>query len=104
MGGPEHVARLGETYLSYQKHIKHMFFEVLCRNGSWGRILAPFGLHFGGISEALGSALGPWGPLGEVLEVSETGLGIDVFSSIILGGSRIPRSPEAEGDRWVWGA
>ena len=63
-----------------------------------------FRLHFGGISEALGSALGPWGPLGEVLEVSETGLGIDGFSLIIQGGSRIPRTLKVEGDRWVWGA
>ena len=63
-----------------------------------------FRLHFGGISEALGSALGPWGPLGEVLEVSETGLGIDGFTLIIQGGSRIPRSLKAGGDRVVWGA
>ena len=63
-----------------------------------------FRLHFGGISEALGSALGPWGPLGEVLEVSETGLGIDGFSWIIQGGSRIPHSPEVGGDNLVWGA
>ena len=63
-----------------------------------------FRLHFGGISEALGSTLGPWGPLGEVLEVSETGLGIDGFSSIIQGGSRIPRTLKVEGDSVVWGA
>ena len=54
--------------------------------------------------EALGSASGPWGPLGEVLEVSETGLGIDGFSLIIQGGSRIPRTLKVGGDRWVWGA
>ena len=60
-----------------------------------------FRLHFGGISEALGSALGPWGALGEVLEVSETGLGIDCFSLIIQGGSSIPRSPQVECDNLV---
>ena len=57
-----------------------------------------FRLHFGDISEALGSALGPWGALGEVLEVSETGLGIDGFSLSIQGGSRIPHSLQVEGD------
>ena len=65
---------------------------------------ALFRFHFGCISEALDSALGPWGPLGEVLEVSETGLGIDGFTLIIQGGSRIPRSPQVDGDRVVWGA
>ena len=63
-----------------------------------------FRLRFGCISEALGSALGPWGPLGEVLEVSETGLGIDGFSLIIQGGSRILSHMKVEGDRSVWGA
>ena len=65
---------------------------------------ALFRLHFKGISEALGSALGPWGPLGEVLEVSETGLGIDGFSLIIQGGSRILSLRKVEGDSVVWGA
>ena len=63
-----------------------------------------FRLHFGCISEALDSALGPWGTLGEVLEVSETGLGIDGFSLIIQGGSRILSHRKVEGDRSVWGA
>ena len=63
-----------------------------------------FRLHFGCISEALDSALGPWGTLGEALEVFETGLGNDGLSLIIQGGSRIPHSLKAGGDRWVWGA
>ena len=65
---------------------------------------ALFRLHFGCISEALDSALGPWGTLGEVLEVSETGLGIDGFTLIIQGGSRILSHKEAGGDNLVWGA
>ena len=63
-----------------------------------------FRLHFGGISEALGSALGLWGPVGEVLEVSETGLGIDGFTLIIQGGSRIPHSSKVGSDNPLWGA
>ena len=62
-----------------------------------------FRLHFGCISEALDSALGPWGTLGEVLEVSETGLGIYGFSVIIQGGSRIRSTLKVEGDSVVWG-
>ena len=57
-------------------------------------------MHFG----ALGSALGPWGTLGEVLEVSEIGLGIDGFSLIIRGGSRIRSMLKVGGDNVVWGA
>ena len=57
-------------------------------------------MHFGG----LGFSFGTMGYFGEALEVSETGLGIDGFSLIIQGGSRIPRSPQVGGDRWVWGA
>ena len=56
-------------------------------------------LRFGCMSEALHSALGPWGNLGEVLEVSETGLGIDGFLLIIQGGSRILSHRKVEGDR-----
>ena len=73
-----------------------------------GHFLVPFRAlfrcHFGCISEALESALGPWGPVGEVLGVSETGLGIDGFSLIIQSGSRIRSSLKVGGDRWVWGA
>ena len=58
---------------------------------------ALFRVHFGRISEALDSALGPWGTLGEALEVFETGLGNDGFSLIIQGGSRIPHSLKVEG-------
>ena len=65
---------------------------------------ALFRLHFGCISEALDSALGPWGTLGEVLEVSETGLGIDCFLLIIQGGSRILSHWKVEGDNPLWGA
>ena len=65
---------------------------------------ALFRLRFGRISEALDSALGPRGTLGEVLEVSETGLGIYGFTLIIQGGSRILSHREVEGDRSVWGA
>ena len=63
-----------------------------------------FRLHFGCISEALDSALGPWDTWGEVLEVSETGLGIDGFSLIIQGGSRILSHWKVGGDNVVWGA
>ena len=63
-----------------------------------------FRLHFVGISGALGSALGPWGSLGEVLEVSEPGLGINGLSLIIQGGSGIPRSSKAGGDNPLCGA
>ena len=73
-----------------------------------GHFLVPsrvlFRLHLGCISEALDSALGPWGTLGEVLEVSETGLGIDGFSLIIQGVSRLRSSVKGDGDRSVWGA
>ena len=63
-----------------------------------------FRLHFGSILEALGSALGPWGVPGKVLEVSEIGLGIDCFLLIIQGGSRILIHRKVEGDNPVWGA
>ena len=42
--------------------------------------------------------------MGEVLEVSEIGLGIDGFSSIIQGRSRILSHRKVEGDNPVWGA
>ena len=65
---------------------------------------ALFRLHFGCISEALDSALGPWGTLGEVLEVSETGLGIHGLSLIIQGVSISRSSLKVGGDNEVWGA
>ena len=72
-------------------------------NGDGGTFWYPlrvlFRFHFGCISGALELALGPWGTLGEVLEVSETGLEVDGISSIIQGGSRIPHTLKAGGDK-----
>ena len=42
--------------------------------------------------------MGPGGASGEVLEVSETGMGIDGFSLITQGGSRIHCTGVVEGE------
>ena len=52
-------------------HIVSIHFGIEHQRKSKVALQAPFGFHFGGILEAVGKLLGPWGALGEVLEGSE---------------------------------